>query len=69
MLINQEIDFFVDTFKHTHPDLNPEDGIVLQTAENMGEKRVIKSHLPFSFYKPELLDTCKVKFYLFMQQI
>ena len=60
MLINQDIKGLVDHFNQTYPDLNPEDGIVLQTAEHMGEKRVIKSHLPFSFFKPEMLDTCKV---------
>ena len=31
-------------------------------AENVTSPRVIKTHLPFEFLPPKLLDTCKVIF-------
>ena len=36
----------------------PEDRI--EFINNMEERRLIKSHLPFEFLPPKLLDTCKV---------
>ena len=34
----------------------------VQFAENLSSPRVIKTHLPFEFLPPKLLDTCKVIF-------
>ncbi|XP_047740729.1 sulfotransferase 1C4 [Hyalella azteca] len=42
------------------PNPNPNRGLHLQLAESYTERRVLKTHLPFSCYQPGLLDKCKV---------
>ena len=50
-----------EKFMEKFPELNPDDGVLLQMADQMKGKRIIKTHLPFSFFQPSLLNTCKVR--------
>lgn len=47
-------------FARLCPSKNSDDGIFLQMAEAVQNPRTIKTHLPFSFFSPSLLDTTKV---------
>lgn len=49
-----------DAFKRWCPGRKPEEGIHLQLAECLPAPRIIKTHLPFPFLSPSLLDVSKV---------
>lgn len=48
------------SFLRLCPDADPNDGVNLQISVAAPDPRTIKTHLPFSFFQPSLLDTAKV---------
>lgn len=51
---------FYKEFSDRCPNKDPANGMFLQMAEAMSGKRILKTHLPLSFFGDNLLNTCKV---------
>ncbi|KAF2368088.1 Sulfotransferase domain [Trinorchestia longiramus] len=52
----------VEVLKAKDPSASPDDGLFLGLARVASDRRVIKSHLPFTLLPANMLDTCKVVF-------
>ncbi|XP_076060464.1 sulfotransferase 1 family member D1-like [Oratosquilla oratoria] len=50
----------IQAFRQKHPGKDPKDGIFIHLTDSSPGPRVIKTHLPFSLFSEDLLDTCKV---------
>lgn len=50
-----------EAYRSRHPGEDPRDkGIFLDLVDALPSPRTIKTHLPFSLLRPDLLDSCKV---------
>lgn len=56
--------FLMERFRALCPSARPDRGILLQSCgaqpPHPSKPRIIKTHFPFSLYRPDLLDRCRV---------
>ncbi|KAF2368086.1 Sulfotransferase domain [Trinorchestia longiramus] len=58
--VNGQNETVLEAFRKYNPTASADDGVFLGLANCIPDRRVLKSHLPFSLLPANLLDTCKV---------